>query len=86
MQTALFIPFRHHHVFALITNLTQRVFAGVIHGRRVGERRRVEVLHLIQTESTLLQPQRQIHHVFITGAGVCGDEVWDQILLFPRLF
>ena len=38
VQTTLFIPFRHHHVFTLIANLTQRVLAGVVHGRRVGER------------------------------------------------
>ena len=85
MQTALFITLRHHHLFTLIADLAQRVFAGVIHGGRVRQRRRIEVLHLVETEAVLLQPQRQVHHVFITGPRVGGDKVRDQILLFTRL-
>ncbi|CDK65720.1 hypothetical protein [Klebsiella pneumoniae IS10] len=85
VQTALFIALRHHHLFALITNFTQRVLAGVIHGGRVRQRRRIEVLHLVETEAMLLQPQRQVHHIFITGPRMSGDKVRDQILLFTRL-
>ena len=85
MQTTLLITFRHHHVFTLITNFTQRVFPGVIHGCGVRQRRWIEVLHLIQTETTLLQPQRQIHHIFVTRTRMRGNKVRDQVLLFTRL-
>ncbi|CSE42019.1 Uncharacterised protein [Shigella sonnei] len=34
----------------------------------------------------LFQPQRQIHHIFITRTGVRRDEIRDQILLFTCLF
>ncbi len=85
MQTALFIALRHHHLFALIANLAQRVLAGVIHSGRVSQRRRIEVLHLVETEAMFLQPQRQVHHIFITGSRMGGDKVRDQILFFTRL-
>ena len=86
MQTSLLVALRYEDVFALITNLRQRVFAGVIHGGRVSQRRRIEVLHLVETEAVFFQPQRQVHHIFITRTGVCGDEIRDQILLFACLF
>ena len=85
VQAALFVTLRHHHILTLIANLTQRVLAGVIHGGRVRQRRRIEVLHLIQAETMLFKPQRQIHHIFIPRAGVGGNKVWDQILLFTGL-
>ena len=33
----------------------------------------------------LLEPQRQIHHIFVARPRVCGDKVRNQILLFTRL-
>ena len=33
----------------------------------------------------LLQPQREIHHIFISRPRVGGNKVWNQILLFTRL-
>ncbi|MCP0723172.1 hypothetical protein KU617_23340, partial [Salmonella enterica subsp. enterica serovar Montevideo] len=54
----------------------QRVFAGVIHGGRIRQRRRVEVLHLIQTEAVALEPQRKIHHILLPSfEKVKGDKV-----------
>ena len=47
-----------------------------------GHRRRVERLHLVGTEIVALEPQRKVHHVFVFGARVSGDEVRDQVLLF----
>ena len=85
MQTALFITLRHHYLFALITDFTQRVLTGVIHRGRVRQRRRIEVLHLVETEAMFLQPQRQVHHILITSSRVGGDKVRDQILLFTCL-
>ncbi|CNU24713.1 Uncharacterised protein [Salmonella enterica subsp. enterica serovar Bovismorbificans] len=86
MQATLPVSLRHHHIFTLITNFTQRVFAGVIHGGRIRQRRRVEVLHLIQTEAVALEPQRQIHHILVPRARMRGDKIRDQILLFSGLF
>ena len=86
MQTTLFVALRYEDVFTLVTNLRQRVFPGVIHGGGVSQRRRVEVLYLVETEAMLFQPQRQIHHIFITRTRVRGDEIRDQILFFTCLF
>ncbi len=43
-------------------------------------------MHLIQSEAVFLQPQRQVHHIFIFSTRMCGDEIRDQILLFTGLF
>ena len=56
MQATLLVALRYEDVFTLITNLRQRVFAGVIHGGRVSQRRRIEVLHLVEAEAMLFQP------------------------------
>ncbi len=86
VQAATAFPFHHEHVPALATHLVERVFLGVIHGGGVGERRRVEVLHLIELEVVGLDPERHVHHVFIRGTRMGGDEVGDQVLLLARLF
>lgn len=85
VQAATTLPLHHEHVPALATYLVEGVFLGVIHGGGVGERRRVEVLHLIELEAVGLDPERHIHHVFIRGARVGRDEVGDQVLLLARL-
>src|SRR5471032_1344769 len=69
---------------ALVGDLTQRVLARVVHGGRGRHRRRIERLHLIGAETVALEPQGQVHHVFIGGAGVGGDEVRNQVLLLAR--
>ncbi len=86
VQATTTLPFHHEHVPALAARLVERVFLGVIHGGGVGERRRVEVLHLIELEAVCFNPERHVHHVFIRGARVGGDEVGDQVLLLARLF
>ncbi|MND76183.1 hypothetical protein D3C80_678240 [compost metagenome] len=86
VQATTALTLDHEHVPALAAHLVERVFLGVIHGGRVGERRRVEVLHLIQLEAVGLDPERHVHHVFIRGARVGRDEVGDQVLLLARLF
>ena len=42
----------------------------------------VEGLHLVGAETTFFQPDGQIHHVVVAGAGVGCDEVRNQKLLF----
>ncbi len=86
VQAAAALPFHHEHVPALATHLVERVFLGVIHGGGVGQRRRVEVLHLIELEAVGLDPERHIHHIFVGRPRVGRDEVGDQILLLARLF
>ncbi len=86
VQATATLPFHHEHVPALAAHLVEGVFLGVIHGGGVGERRRVEVLHLIELEAVCFNPERHVHHVFIRGARVGGDEVGDQVLLLARLF
>lgn len=86
VQATTALTLDHEHVPALAAHLVEGVFLGVIHGGRVGERRRVEVLHLIQLEAVGLDPERHVHHVFIRGARVGRDEVGDQVLLLARLF
>ena len=49
-----------------------------------GHGRGVEGVHLIGAEAIFLEPHGQVHHVFIAGAGVGGDEVRDQELLLAR--
>ena len=66
--------------------LGQGVAAAVVHGRGRGHGAGVEGLHLVGAETVLLQPDGQVHHVLIAGAGVGGDEVRDQELLLARLF
>lgn len=85
VQPALAVALRHRHVLALVVHLIERILAGVIHGGGVGQRRRVEVLHLVEAEAVALEPQRQIDHILIGGAGVRRDKIGDQILLFARL-
>ena len=63
----------------------QRALVRVVHGRCQRHWRRQEGLHLIKAEVVLLQPDRQIHHVFLGRARVGRDEVRDQILLLARL-
>lgn len=86
VQATTTLSFHHEHIPALAAHLVEGVFLGVIHGGGVGERRRVEVLHLIQLEAVGLDPERHVHHVFIRGARVGRDEVGDQVLLLARLF
>lgn len=47
----------------------------MVHRGGGGHRRRVERLHLVGTEAVALEPQGQVHHVFIGGTRVGGDEV-----------
>lgn len=86
VQAATALALGNKHIATGAAHLVQRVFLRVIHGGGVGERRRVEVLHLIELEAVLFDPERQIDHVFIGGARVGGDKVGDQVLLLARLF
>ena len=80
------ITVAHHvHLFRAAGEALQRVAAGVPHGGGHRHRRRGEGLHLVEAEVVLLQPQRQVDHVFVAGARVGGDEVRDQVLLLAGL-
>ena len=86
VQPTLLLALDDGHAFALVGDLAQRVLARVVHGSGRGHRRRVERLHLVGAEAVALEPQGQVHHVFVGGAGVGRDEVRDQVLLLARLF
>ena len=57
----------------------------MVHRGRGRHRRRQEGLDLIGAEAVALQPERQLQHVLVGGAGVGGDEVRDQVLLLAGL-
>ncbi len=83
MQPALLLALDDGHRVTLVGDLAQRVLARMVHGRGAGHRRRVEGLHLVGAETVALEPQGQVHHVFVGGARMRGDEVRNQVLLFP---
>src|SRR5471030_192683 len=83
LQTTLLFALDDGHGVALVSDLTQRVLARVVHRGGGSHRRRVERLHLVGAEAVALEPQGQVHHVFVGGARVGGDEVRNQVLLFP---
>ena len=43
-------------------------------------------MYLVQAEVIAFEPQRQIEHVLVARAGMRGDEVGDEVLLFARFF
>ena len=57
----------------------------MVHGCGRGHGAGVKGLHLIGAETIFFQPDGQVHHVFVAGAGVGRDEIGDQVLLFARL-
>ena len=64
----------------------ERVHVGVVHRRGRGHGAGVEGLHLVGAEAVALEPEGQVHHVFIAGARVGRDEVRNQELLLAGLF
>ena len=42
----------------------------------------VKGLHLVRTKAVALEPKRQVHHVFIAGAGVRRNEIGNEKLFF----
>ena len=84
MQAALLLALDDGDAVALVGDLAQGVLARVVHGRGGGHGRGVEGLHLVGAEAVALEPQGEVHHVFIGGAGVGGDEVRDEVLLLAR--
>src|SRR4029077_17503890 len=85
VQTAHLEALRDQHRFARARDALQGIPARVIHGGGGGHRAWQEGLHLVGAKPVLLQPQRQLLHVLLGGAGVRGDEVGDQILLLAGL-
>jgi hypothetical protein len=91
VQAAALLAAHHVHLLhqvrlgSVAAQALQRVAAGVVHRRGAGHRAGVEGLHLVGTEAVLLEPERQVHHVLVTGARVGGDEVRDQVLLLAGL-
>ena len=81
MQTAATSFTDHLDVFSPALQSAQWVFARVVHGRGQRHGRRQESLYLIQPEIVPFEPQCQIQHVFVAGAGVRGDKIRDQVLL-----
>ena len=56
----------------------------MVHGGGQRHRTGQERLHLVGAEAVVLQPERQIEHVFIGRARMGGNEVRNQILLLAR--
>ncbi|AIJ47165.1 hypothetical protein O987_15270 [Comamonas testosteroni TK102] len=91
VQTAaLFTAHDVHALLVLVAHLPahlgQRIATAVVHGRSRGHGAGIEGLHLVGAEAVLLEPDGQIHHVFIAGARVGGDEIGNQELLLAGLF
>ena len=82
VQAASAVTAHNVHCLAVAGDFAQRILAAVVHSCRRGHGRRVKGLHLVGAKTVFLQPQRQVHHVFVAGARVGGDKVWNQILLF----
>ena len=56
----------------------------MVHTGRYGARSGGEVLHLFHSQTVSLQVQRQFHHIAQSAAGVTGDEIGDESLLFTE--
>ena len=80
LDAALLDLFDDAHFFALVRHFLERILAAVVHGRGQRHGRGVEGLHLVRFELVLLQPQAQVQHVLVFGAGVSRDEIGDQVL------
>jgi hypothetical protein len=86
VQAAAALAAHQVHPFGAVAVMPlQRVDAGVVHGGGEWPWAWVEGLHLVGAEAVALEPQRQVQHVLVAGAGVGGDEVGDQELLLARL-
>src|SRR3569833_3064083 len=83
VQAADLESLRYRYLFTCARDLAQRILARVIHRGR--QRRRQKGLHLIGAEAVAVQPQRELQHVFIDGAGVRRDEIRNQILFLAGL-
>ena len=57
----------------------------MVHGCGRGHGTGVKGLHLVGAKTIFLQPHREVHHVFVTRAGMRRDEVGNQVLLFASL-
>ena len=57
----------------------------MVHRRRCRHRAWIEGLHLVSAKAVLFQPHGKVHHVFVASAGVCSNEVRNQVLLFTCL-
>ncbi len=80
MQIALLLAPGCENRCRLAPDFAQWIAAGMVHGRGGGHRRWQECLHLIRPEIIPFQPQGQIEHVLVGGAGMSGNKVRDQIL------
>ena len=85
VQAAAALTFDNIHLFAVARDLAQRIAGGVVHGCGCGHGAGVESLDLVSAETIFLEPHRQMHHVFIAGARMRGDEIRNLELLFTRL-
>ncbi len=85
MQPTLF-QLAHHRQWCIVTPYPlQWILAAVIHGSGGCHGGGVEGLDLVGTKFVALEPERQVDHVLIPGARMCGDEVGDQILFLAGL-
>ncbi|OPZ04010.1 MAG: hypothetical protein BWZ09_02087 [Alphaproteobacteria bacterium ADurb.BinA305] len=85
MQAARLHRARGFHFLAVAAHALERVAARVVHRGRERHRCRQEGLDLVEAKAVAFQPQRQVQHVLVARAGVCRDEVGDQVLLLAGL-
>ena len=69
----------------IATDALQRVEVGVVHRRGRGHRTGIKSLNLIRTETMTLEPQRQMHHVFVGRSWMCSNKIRHQKLFFSGL-
>src|ERR1700730_13373461 len=82
VQPAHLQPLGDTHFLASAGDALHWIFAGVIHRGRGRHGRRQEGLHLVCAEAVFLQPEGELEHVFVGRAGMRGNEVGNQVLLF----
>ena len=80
VQSAAFFALHHIDLFTLTRDFAQWVFGGVVHGCGSGHGAWIEGLNLVGTKAVFLQPNCQVHHVFIAGTWVGCNEIRHQKL------
>ena len=80
VQPAALFTFDHIDLFTVARDFAQGIFGGVVHGCCGGHGARIKGLNLIGAKTVFLQPDGQVHHVFIAGAWVSCNEVRHQEL------
>ena len=85
VQTPALVAAHNINCFRVTPYFSQRIFSRVVHGRGRSHWAWVKGLHLVCPETIGLQPNGQVHHVFVACAGVGGNEVGNEVLFFTGI-